>query len=33
VLRHHDPQTTAIYAKVDRASLRGLAQRWPGAVQ
>jgi site-specific recombinase XerD len=33
VLRHYDPQTTAIYAKVDRASLRGLTQRWPGAVQ
>jgi integrase/recombinase XerD len=32
VLRHHDPQTTAIYAKVDQASLRGLAQRWPGGV-
>jgi integrase/recombinase XerD len=32
VLRHHDPQTTAIYAKVDRESLRGLAQRWPGGV-
>jgi integrase/recombinase XerD len=32
VLRHHDPQTTAIYAKVDRASLRGLAQRWPGSM-
>jgi integrase len=26
VLRHHDPQTSAIYAKVDRASLRGLTQ-------
>jgi len=32
VLRHHDPQTTAIYAKVDRASLYGLAQRWPGSM-
>jgi integrase/recombinase XerD len=32
VLRHHDPQTTAIYAKVDRASLRGLAQCWPGGT-
>lgn len=33
VLRHHDPQTTAIYAKVDRASLCDLGQRWPGADQ
>jgi site-specific recombinase XerD len=32
VLRHHDPQTTAIYAKVDRASLRGLAQPWPRSI-
>jgi integrase/recombinase XerD len=32
VLRHRDPQATAIYAKVDQASLRGLAQRWPGGI-
>jgi integrase/recombinase XerD len=30
VLRHADVATTAIYAKVDYASLRTLAQRWPG---
>lgn len=31
VLRHRDPATTAIYAKVDRAVLRELAQPWPGS--
>ena len=31
VLRHRSLMTTAIYAKVDRAALRGLAQPWPGA--
>ena len=30
VLRHRHVDTTAIYAKVDRASLRELAQPWPG---
>jgi len=30
VLRHHNFQTTAIYAKVDRISLAGLARPWPG---
>ncbi len=30
VLRHARAATTAIYAKVDRAALRGLAQPWPG---
>lgn len=30
VLRHRHLDTTAIYAKVDRASLRQLAQPWPG---
>jgi len=30
VLRHRDLSTTAIYAKVDRAVLRELAQPWPG---
>ena len=33
VLRHQDQQTTAIYAKVDRANLRGLAQLWPGGAR
>lgn len=32
VLRHRDPDTTAIYAKVDLKSLRALAMRWPGGV-
>jgi site-specific recombinase XerD len=32
VLRHRDPQTTAIYAKVDQASLRSVAQCWPGGI-
>lgn len=30
VLRHRSAATTAIYAKVDRDSLRTLAQLWPG---
>jgi integrase/recombinase XerD len=30
VLRHKHPETTAIYAKVDRASLSRLARPWPG---
>jgi site-specific recombinase XerD len=34
VLRHRDPNTTEIYAKVDFESLRSLAQPWPmGGVQ
>lgn len=33
VLRHRDLATTAVYAKVDLATLRGLAQPWPGAQQ
>jgi site-specific recombinase XerD len=31
VLRHQDLATTAIYAKVDFATLRRVAQPWPGA--
>jgi integrase/recombinase XerD len=33
VLRHRSPQTTAIYTKVDIASLRTLALPWPGGVR
>jgi site-specific recombinase XerD len=29
VLRHQQPQTTEIYAKVDLTRLRRLAQPWP----
>jgi site-specific recombinase XerD len=32
VLRHRKIDTTAIYAKVDLRTLRGLAQRWPGGA-
>ena len=31
VLRHRDLRTTAIYAKVDRRALSGLALAWPGS--
>jgi integrase/recombinase XerD len=31
VLRHRAALTTAIYAKVDRDTLRPLARPWPGA--
>jgi integrase/recombinase XerD len=33
LLRHRSPQTTAIYAKVDLASLVTLALPWPGGAQ
>jgi integrase/recombinase XerD len=32
ILDHRNPQTTAIYAKVDLASLHHLALTWPGGV-
>lgn len=32
VLRHRDLATTALYAKVDRHTLRALARPWPGGV-
>jgi len=30
VLRHREPRTTAIYAKIDHRSLGTLARPWPG---
>jgi site-specific recombinase XerD len=33
VLRHRDIQTTAIYAKVDFATLASVAQPWPGSAR
>ena len=33
LLRHRSPQTTAIYAKVDVASLRALGLPWPGGAR
>jgi site-specific recombinase XerD len=33
ILGHHNPQTTAIYTKVDLDALRTLALPWPGGVR
>jgi site-specific recombinase XerD len=33
ILRHRNPQTTTIYAKVDLASLGALALPWPGGAR
>lgn len=33
LLRHGDPKTTALYARVDVASLSGLATPWPGTTR
>ncbi len=33
ILRHRNPQTTTIYAKVDLVSLQTLTLAWPGGVQ
>jgi site-specific recombinase XerD len=33
VLRHQNPQTTSIYARVDINALRSLTMPWPGGVQ
>jgi site-specific recombinase XerD len=33
ILRHQNPNATEIYTKVDFASLRTIAQPWPGGVK
>jgi site-specific recombinase XerD len=33
LLRHRNPRTTAIYAKVDLTALRGVAAAWPGGAR
>jgi len=33
ILRHRDPSTTAIYAKVDATALRAVALPWPGGAR
>jgi len=33
VLRHSRLATTNLYAKVDRAALRAIAQPWPGGAR
>ena len=33
ILRHRDPETTAMYAKVDLDALRRLAIAWPGGAR
>ena len=33
ILRHRNPETTQIYAKLDSAALRTLALAWPGGVR
>jgi site-specific recombinase XerD len=33
ILRHQNPETTTIYAKVDLNSLRELTIAWPGGAQ
>lgn len=31
-LRHRDPETTRLYAKIDLVLLRQVAQTWPGVT-